>query len=98
MKNLLYTFFRENFLLTGDTKVKYWSYSMGPDLQFEILRNQPVATHQKKNMKLFDKCFPKTSQNRVMKLKVFVNSFLVYFASLTSMVYPQVVFFGFYVS
>ena len=45
MMNLLYTFFRENFLLTGDTKVKYWSYSMGPDLLLEIMRNLPVAGH-----------------------------------------------------
>ena len=103
MKNLVNTFFRENFLLTGDTKVKYWSYSMSPDLLFEILRNRPMAGHwpafhQKKNMKLFDKSFSKTFKNRVMNPKVFVNCFLVYFASLTSMVHPQVVFFGFYES
>ena len=99
MKNLVNTFFRENFLLTSDTKVKYWSYSMSPDLLFETLRkNEWPAFHQKKNMKLFDKSFSKTFKNRVMNPKVFVNCFLVYFALLASMSYSQVVFFGFYVS
>ena len=64
MKNLVNTFFRENFLLTGDTKVEYWSYSMSPDLLFEILRNRPTAAHwpafhQKKNIKLFGKYYLK---------------------------------------
>ena len=45
MKNLLNTLIREKVLLTDETKVKYWSCSMSPDLLFEILSGRPLGGH-----------------------------------------------------
>ena len=82
MKNLLYTFFRENFLLTGDTKVKYWSYSMGPDLLFEILRNRPVAGHSPEEKhetfwQMFPQNFSKSSYGAKSVCKLFFGLFRI---------------------
>ena len=82
MKNLINTFFRENFLLTGDTKVKYWSYSMGPDLLFEILRNRPVAGHSPEEKhetfwQMFPQNFSKSSYGAKSVYKQFFGLFRI---------------------